>query len=149
MTSIYIPSSVTKIGQKAFCGCGFTNITIPDTVTTIDNEAFHYCSNLETVNVGNGVTSIGFAAFYNNINLKSITFGTGLTTIGDYVFVNCSGLTSITSNATTAPTIVAETFDEIASNGTLYVPQGSTGYNTWMGNGQYYLGYYNWTKVEQ
>jgi len=30
----------------------------------------------------------------------------------------------------------------------LYVPEGSN-YNTWMSTSNYYLGKYNWTKVEQ
>jgi len=29
------------------------------------------------------------------------------------------------------------------------VPSGSTGYDVWMGTGDYYLGKYNWTKTEQ
>jgi hypothetical protein len=50
---------------------------------------------------------------------------------------------------TTAPKIQSGTFEEVASNGTLYVPRGSSGYNVWMGTRNYYLGKYNWTKVEQ
>jgi len=56
---------------------------------------------------------------------------------------------SITSNATTAPTISYSTFKDVKSGGTLTVPSGSTGYDVWMGTGDYYLGKYNWTKVEQ
>jgi hypothetical protein len=49
----------------------------------------------------------------------------------------------------TAPTIGNKTFQDVHSNGTLYVPIGSSGYDVWMGSGDYYLGLYNWTKVEQ
>lgn len=56
---------------------------------------------------------------------------------------------SITSLATTAPTIDSQTFYGIKANGVLYVPSGSSGYDVWMGTGNYYLGQYNWTKVEQ
>lgn len=66
-----------------------------------------------------------------------------------YVFTNCSSLTSITSNATTAPSIQSSTFQSIKTGGTLYVPIGSSGYDTWMGTGNYYLGKYNWTKADQ
>ena len=46
-------------------------------------------------------------------------------------------LQSISCYATTAPTIensdqAPKTFAGIASNGVLYVPYGSTGYDTWM-----------------
>jgi hypothetical protein len=63
--------------------------------------------------------------------------------------MNCSSLTEIISLATTAPTIASATFSGVKTGGTLYVPSGSSGYNTWMGTGNYYLGKYNWTKVEQ
>ena len=63
--------------------------------------------------------------------------------------MNCSGLTSITSLATTAPTISYLTFYDVKTGGTLIVPQGSSGYDAWMSTGDYYLGKYNWTKVEQ
>jgi len=53
------------------------------------------------------------------------------------------------SNATTAPTIQNTTFRFVKTGGTLTVPQGSSGYDAWMGTGEYYLGYYNWTRVEQ
>ena len=62
---------------------------------------------------------------------------------------DCKSLTSITSDAVTAPTIDATTFQSVKANGTLYVPQNSSGYDVWMGTGDYYLGKYNWTKVEQ
>jgi len=53
------------------------------------------------------------------------------------------------SNVTTAPAIQNSTFNGVKANGTLTVPQGSTGYDTWMSTGDYYLGKYNWTKIEQ
>jgi hypothetical protein len=37
----------------------------------------------------------------------------------------------------------------VKTNGTLTVPTGSSGYDVWMGTGNYYLGKYHWTKVEQ
>jgi len=72
-----------------------------------------------------------------------------VTSFSNYVFRGCSGLTNITCNTTIAPTILANTFQDIKTGGTLTVPVGSTGYDVWMGTGDYYLGKYNWTKVEQ
>lgn len=80
--------------------------------------------------------------------LVSAEIGELCTSIGNSAFVNCSGLTSITSLATTAPTIQNGVFYNIKPNGTLTVPIGSSGYETWMDN-QGNLGFYNWTKVEQ
>jgi hypothetical protein len=81
-------------------------------------------------------------------DLSSITLPSSLTTLGRTVFFG-GNITTITSLATTAPTIVSGTFYGSKNDGTLYVPIGSTGYDVWMSTDSNYLGYYNWTKVEQ
>jgi hypothetical protein len=115
----------------------------------ISNTAFAECKGLTSITIPNSVTSIGYYAFRYCSGLTSCTIGSGVTSIGDSAFYNCNNLTSITSNATTAPTIANSTFQSVKTRGTLTVPQGSTGYDVWMGTGYYYLGLYNWTKVEQ
>jgi hypothetical protein len=47
-----------------------------------------------------------------------------------------------------APSVNPGTFQDVKNGGTLYVPIGSSGYETWM-NKQANLGTYNWTKVGQ
>ena len=148
--AVTIGSGVTSIGNSAFFGCsGLTSVEIPDSVTSIGQSAFRHCSGLTSVTIGNGVTSIGTSGFCNCRSLISVTIGSGVTSIGQYAFRATYSLTSITSRATTAPSIAMNTFYEILPGGTLYVPIGSSGYDTWMGTGNYYLGKYNWTKVEQ
>ena len=150
LTSIDIPSGVTSIGDYAFVNCTrFTSIDIPNGVTTIGSGVFQGCTSLTSCTIGSGVTSIGTQAFIGCSSLTSVTIGSGVTSIGDYAFNNCTNLTSIVSNATTAPTIQNSTFNGVKANGTLTVPSGSTGYDVWMGTGNFYLGKYNWTKVEQ
>ena len=140
----------TSIGSEAFKYCsGLTSITIPNSVTSIGRLAFSGCDSLTSVTIGSGVTSIGGGAFGYCTGLTSVIIGSGVTSIGDYVFQTCSGLTNITCNATAAPTIGSSTFQDIKTNGTLTVPSGSTGYDVWMGTGNYYLGKYGWTKKEQ
>ena len=140
----------TTIGEAAFYGCtDLTSVTIPNSVTTIGYSAFSGCTGLTSVTIGNSVTSIGASVFYNCHSLISVTIGNSVTSIGSYVFYGCNSLTSIICNATTAPSIQSDTFRNIKTGGTLTVPTGSTGYDTWMGTGNYYLGKYNWTKVEQ
>ncbi len=145
-----IPSSVTSIGEAAFGGCSsLTSITIPNSVTSIGDRTFAYCSSLTSITIPSSVTSIGNYAFAYCSSLTSITIPSSVTSIGNYAFVDCTGLTSIVSLATTAPTIQNITFQSVKNNGTLTVPSGSSGYDVWMGTGNYYLGKYGWTKVEQ
>lgn len=109
----------TKIRQY-FCNLGgLKNVVIPDSVTEITEDAFK----------GSGLTSVIIPA--------------NVTSLGQEAFFECSYLTNITSLATTAPTIDSDSLSS-NTNGTLTVPAGSTGYDTWMeqlGEG--------WTLVEQ
>jgi len=125
------------------------SISIPDNINTITSGAFSYNSNLSNVIFGNNITTIGPGSFSSCKNLKNIIIPNTVTSIGDGAFGGCLNLTSITSLATSAPSIYNTTFRDIKEGGTLYVPTGSTGYDTWIGTGNYYLGKYNWTKVEQ
>ena len=150
LTSCTIGSGVTSIGTSAFTSCwGLTSIVIPDNVTSIGSSIIDNCTGLTSVTIPDSVTSIGNYAFYDCGRLTSIDIPSGVTSIGGYAFYNCSRLTSITSNAVTAPTISYDTFYQVKTNGTLYVPIGNSGYDVWMGTSDYYLGKYGWTKVEQ
>ncbi len=92
-----IPSSVTSIGDYAFCDCSsLTSVTIPDGVTSIGEDAFEYCSSLTSVTIPDSVTSIGDWAFEYCSSLTSVTIGNSVTSIGEYAFYNCSSLTSVT-----------------------------------------------------
>ena len=145
-----IADTFTSISNYAFQNCsGLTNVIIGNNVTSIGAASFLSCSGLQSVTIPDSVTSIGGGAFNACTSLTSVTIGSGVTSIGDSAFGDCSSLTSITSLATTAPTIKSNTFQYVKTNGTLTVPSGSTGYDVWMGTGNYYLGMYNWTKVEQ
>ena len=158
LTSITIPDSVTFIDEALFHSCsGLTSVTISSDVTCISDYTFSYCSGLKRLNsdidgvfnIPNGVTSIGKSTFYECSSLTSIDIPSGVTSIGSSAFWGCTSLTSITSHATIAPTIQNITFQDIKTGGTLTVPADSTGYDTWMGTGNYYLGKYGWTKKEQ
>ena len=143
-------SQLTTIGATAFISCnGLTSIEIPSGVTSIGGNAFASCTSLTSIDIPNSVTTIGGEAFFNCTGLTTCTIGSGVTSIGNRAFRKCTSLTSITSNATTAPTIKSDTFDSVKTGGTLTVPSGSSGYDVWMGTGNYYLGSYGWTKVEQ
>ena len=97
LTSLTLPSNVTKIGESAFEGCsGLTSLTLPSSVTSIGSSAFHGCSGLTSLTLPSSVTSIGWSAFYGCSGLTSLTLPSSVTEIGGSAFYGCSGLTSLT-----------------------------------------------------
>ena len=64
LTSVKIPSKVSKIGMMSFEGCeGLVSLTIPEGVTNIDSSAFRGCRKLASVTIPASVESIGEGAF--------------------------------------------------------------------------------------
>ena len=107
-----------------------------------------YSSTLKSVEIGELCTNIGDGAFSGCSGLTEVTIPNSVTSIGDGAFSGCTSLASITSHIMEAPNVNPGTFNSASNGGTLYVPIGSAGYETWM-NDQGNLGLYNWTKVEQ
>ena len=96
LTSIFIPDSVTSIGDRAFHRCwNLTSIVIPDSVTSIGNSAFLSCSRLTSIVIPDSVTSVGGYAFCDCTSLASVVIPDSVTSIGGYAFNNCTSLSSI------------------------------------------------------
>ena len=112
LTSLILPSSVTRIGDYAFKNCsGLTSLTLPSSVTSIGEFAFRYCSGLTSLTIPSGVTSIGMSAFEYCSSLTSLTLPSSVNEIGIYAFHGCSGLTSLTLPSSVTSSIRDYIFD--------------------------------------
>ena len=126
MTSLDIPSGVTKIGSSAFSGCsGLTSLDIPSGVTEIGESTFSGCSGLTGLDIPSGVTEIGSSAFEGCSGLTSLDIPSGVTEIGRSAFSGCSGLTSIYVYAGKLPKMGSGVFNGCDSKKCIvYVPKG-------------------------
>lgn len=94
VTSVYLPSTVTTIGDSAFEGCAhLTTVTLPTGLTSIGDSAFASCTVLRSISLPAGLTNLGDSAFARCYSLETICLPASLTTIGDRVFRYCSSLT--------------------------------------------------------
>ena len=128
LTSVTIPTSVTKIDGCAFEGCsGLTSVTIPNSVTYLGVDAFARCTGLKSIDIPNSVTKIDQLAFSNCTAMTSATIGSGVTNIQNKAFDGCTALTAVTCLATTPPTMQSSNVfgSSTYNTATLTVPQRS------------------------
>ena len=132
LESITIPEGVTSIGVMAFAynssggSSQLSSVFLPSTLTTIGEYAFELCTALTSITIPSNVTSIGSAAFDMCSSLTSITIPASVTSIGSSAFAYCNNLTSVVSQTTTPCTISNRAFDGISNSCTLTIPTGTT-----------------------
>lgn len=84
-----------EIGNSAFSNCtNLTTVELGDGVTSIGKSAFLKCTQLPSITIGNGVTSIGISAFNGCTALTNANIGSGV--IGASAFQDCSSLIAVT-----------------------------------------------------
>lgn len=96
-----------EIGDSAFSNCtNLTTVELGDGVTKIGTNAFIRCTQISSITIGSRVSSIGKNAFNGCTALEAANIGSG--SIGASAFQNCSrlavvtlgdGVTSIGTNA--------------------------------------------------
>ena len=111
LTSVSLPTSITRIEANAFNGCtGLTQITIPTAVTYIGSSAFSNCTGLTKVITQNptkwcGITFANQTAnplyyahnlYFGAALMQSLTINATITQIKSYAFIGCTSLTKIT-----------------------------------------------------
>lgn len=93
--TIYIPDTVTSIGENAFRDlfC-LKSLPIPNSVTSIGKYAFSGCQSLTSVDIPSALTSIEEATF-SGVGLTEIKIPDGVTHIGNWAFMACQNLKTL------------------------------------------------------
>ena len=84
-----------EIGNSAFSNCtNLTTVELGDGVTSIGTSAFLKCKQLSSIAIGSGVISIGTSAFNGCTALRNANIGSGA--IGESAFNGCTSLDNVT-----------------------------------------------------
>lgn len=86
--SVYMPNTVRKIGDRAFCSNGLKEVTFSGTLTSIGMLAFSN-NELTSVVLPDSVNHLGNGAFSTNSNIERIILSKNLREISDAAF-GCS-----------------------------------------------------------
>lgn len=133
ITSISIPYTIQKIGNRVFVGCSVLNSITTDSdnpwfksyngmLFDKDKDILIACpATTELITFPSTMTTIGANAFDGCFRLKTITLPAGVTAIGDYAFKGCNKLQSITFTGN-QPAIVGTNPFPGANPISIYIP---------------------------
>ena len=94
--NLTIPAQ-TKSGTGAFMNCrDLTDVTIADGATELGRYMFYYCTSMENVTLPESLQTINEFALAYCAGMENLTIPNSVTTIGGYAFRNCLALKSIT-----------------------------------------------------
>lgn len=121
ITSLSLPSGITKIGSATFKDCiNLKSLSLPDTLTKIGVEAFKDCINLKNISLPETLTEIGVEAFAGCTSLADVVLPDSITFIGESAFSGCSSLTSVIIPKGVS-TLSAQVFSDCTSLGKVYI----------------------------
>ena len=92
-----IPSTVTRIDNRAFAMCNFTSFTVPNSITNIGYDAFYLCNNLTNITLFNSITGNLYQAFAYCYGLTTIPIIPNSVTKLQDTFFMCGNLTTATT----------------------------------------------------
>ena len=105
INKVILPETVTEIGECAFFNFGSTpivsdfRINLPRNLTKMGQRAFQGCGYLKTINIPGTLKEIPMAAFADCSFMKEIVIGKGVTSIGSVAFQNCGSRAAEVSSA--------------------------------------------------
>lgn len=94
-STLIIPESVERIGDKAFLCEKLRKVIIPGNVKSIGKWAFRDCMRLEKVEILEGVVEIGYSTFQDCKMLKKVSIPRSVDYIGCRAFYGCKYATII------------------------------------------------------
>ena len=129
LSQVYIPNSVTTIGDSAFYNCPkLSQVYIPDSVTRIAGYAFYDCTSLNQVYIPDSLTTIGMYAFSRCSSLSQVYISKNFTEIRTGLFNGCSSLNQVyIPDGVTV--IMNQAFSGCTSLSHVYIPDGVTTIN--------------------
>lgn len=95
LSEIQLPSTLKKIGDKAFKGCEALNVINIESVSMIGVAAFAGCKSLSKIQFGNNIGYICNATFCGCTAIEEIDIPKNISYIGCECFKDCTGLTDI------------------------------------------------------
>lgn len=130
LTSISLPLNLASFGSEVFIGCtSLSSVTFNGTsLDYIDENTFRACYSLTSITLPEGITNIGKEAFCGCTSLTSVILPSSITSLSEKVFEGCKAMQEIHCKATTPPTITENTFLNVPSNCTIFVPQDCSDY---------------------
>ena len=100
VTDLVVPDGVEEIKSLAFYGfTAMTSLTLPSTVTKLGYYAFYACSGLTEVKLPEGLEDIGRSVFDGCSSLTTLSLPSTLTRIDYYAFMDVPLLTTVFCSA--------------------------------------------------
>lgn len=120
LTNVTLPASLDSIGEKAFEYVGFSELELPANLKYIGAYAFRN-SGLTSIEIPDGVESVESYCFYDS-KLSTVKLPAGLKSIGGYAFYDCDIQELDLSSLTQLKTIGPSAFQRNSNLGTVKFP---------------------------